>query len=117
MAEMTDEKARAIISKYDEILELCGARPEERIKTTLAKFDSAVEEEVRRSDKVKDMSEEEVQSTVTRMQNKIAHDVMLLVAMSVSGSLQAAGKAFGEMADNRDVLKKSADEYFAKWSK
>ena len=117
MAEMTDETARTIIQKYDEILELCGARPEERIQTTLAKFDSAVEEEVRRSDKIKDMSEEEVQSTVTRMKNKIAHDVMLLVTMSVSGSLRAAGKAFGEMASDHDVLKKSADEYFAKWSK
>lgn len=117
MTKMTDETARAIIQKYDEILEMCGARPEERIQTTLAKFDSAVEEEVRRSDRVKDMNEEEIQSTVTRMQNKLAHDVMLLVAMSVSGSLQAAGKTFGQMASDHDVLKKSADEYFAKWSK
>lgn len=117
MEQMNDEVARQILDKYDEILVLCGAGPDERISTALAKFDSAVETEVRQSEKVKDMSEEEVQGAVSEMKKKLTRSVMLLIAMSVGQALRATGQSFSKMADDREAMKKAADEWFNKWNK
>ena len=116
LGDMDVSTSRQILDKYDEILTLCGAKPEELISSTLSRFLKSVETEVRSAPQVKDFSEEEVKSTTVKMQEKLTNDVMLLIAISIGTSLKATGQAFGKMAEDKQAMKKAADEWFSKFN-
>lgn len=114
MKEISVDMAKQILKKYDEILLLCGAKEEELLSVAFDSFSHEVQQEVEKSDIMKDKNKEEKDVATLQLQDAIVSDMMILIGTSLAKCLEAVGKTLVSTAQDKNAMKKAADEWLNK---